>query len=338
MTSALARFPGNDPTCTANVLGSLMKHKPFHLILMISVALSGGLAYGQGSPGAIVKKPRTLQDYKPATLKEIGTMDSDVANPRDQETRLGKDAGLLPFRVRVVFTAFTKPISATSNDVLEDWARCCAGNPDHYTKTYANEMQFVENGAAYWLAVQDRLVADFQRDLRVGEAIDLFLIRISARGDDGNRSSALLVEGFQKAVPNSDQAKESLDWIRNNLPSFAEKDLKVEVPARCQLKITDSSNSTSLSKAVVFVPLTDLDPMKVRVLWRQGRDTSELELSTTASKRSILFMLYQGGPAEGGQASKYSLTVRDREKAEAMAEAFRRAINLCAGGTDPKVK
>ena len=44
-------------------------------------------------------------------------------------------------------------------------------------------------------------------------------------------------------------------------------------------------------------------------------------------------MLYQGGPAEGGQASEYSLTLPDQEKADAVAWAFRRVIELCAGKT-----
>ncbi|MGH9428502.1 MAG: hypothetical protein ACRD2L_19620 [Terriglobia bacterium] len=295
-----------------------MKHKTFHLVLFIGVVLGGSLAYGQGSPGAIPKKPRTLEDYKPSTLKEIA-----AGNPKRDE--------LLPFRVRVVHTASVRPISKTSNDVLHHWARCCAGNPDHYTKAYTSELQFVENGAAYWLAVQDRLVADFQKELKAGEPVDLFLIRVSARATNGERGSVLMVERFQKAEPNGDQVKASLDWIRGNLSSYTGKDLKVEIPEPCQLSITDSSNRAGVSKAVVWIPLIDLDPSKVSVEPQQGSDMWGLWLHTTAGKNSIRFMLYQGSPAEGGQASKYSLTVRDREKAEEMAEAFRRAINLCAG-------
>jgi hypothetical protein len=301
-----------------------MKNKSLHLIFFLGVALSGGLAYGQGSHGAIPKRPRTLEDYKPSTLKEVAAEDA-------------KGNELLPFRVRVVYTASVRPISATSNDVLHRWAQCCAGNPDHYTRSYLSEMQFVENGAAYWLGVQERLVADFQAALRVREAIDLFFIRVSAGETNGKRDSVLLVERFQRAGKIGDQTKESVDWIRSNLPSYAEKDLKVEVPGPCQLRITDSSKNASLSKAVVIKPLTDLDLMKVSVLSRQSSAAWDLWLHTTANKRSILFMLYQGGPAEGGQASKYSLTFLDREKAEAMAKAFRRAIHSCAVARAPRV-
>jgi hypothetical protein len=293
-----------------------MKHKQL-LILLIGVALSGSLAYGQASsPGAITKKPRTVEDYKPGTLKEIVVEGA-------------KRNGLLPFRVRVTYTASARPISTTSNDALQDWARCCAGNPDHY-KGYIRELRFVENGAAYWLAVEDELVADFQKELKIGDVVDLFLIRLSPTETIRKRGSVLLVERFQKAGPNSDQVEASVHWIKSNLPSYTGKDLKVEVPGPCQLNITDSSRSAGVSKAVVWMPLIDLDPSKVSVEWQQSSDMWALWLHTTGDKNSIRFMLYQGGPAEGGETSKYSLTITAREKAESLAEAFRRVIKLCA--------
>ena len=292
-----------------------MKHKPLHLILFVAVALSSGLAYGQGSPGPIVKKPRTVEDYKPSTLKEIVTGDAN----RD---------GLLPFRVEVIFEASVRPISKTSNEALNHWAQCCAGNPDHYTKAYTREMQFVENGAAYWLPVQDSLVADFQEQLKAGQAVDLFLIRVSAPGSNGKW--VLLVERFQRVEPKNDQAKESLEWIRSTLPSYTGKDLKVGIPGPCELSIADSSKSAGVTVAVVWIPLIDLDPSKVSVEFQHGSDMWTLWLHTTSGKNSIRFMLYQGGPAEGGETSKYALSIPVKKRAAAMAEAFRVAINLCA--------
>ena len=298
-----------------------MKYKPFHLILFIGVALSGSLTFGQSSPGPIVKKPRTVADYQPSTLKEIATRDA-------------KGDGLVPFRVRVIFEAATRPISKTSNDALHHWAQCCAGNPDHY-KGYIREMRFVEKGAAYWLAVEDELILDFRKELKFGEVVDLFLIRLRVPETRGKRGSVLLVERFQKAGTNSEQVKQPLDWIRSNLSSYTGKDLKVEIPEPCRLSITDSSRSPGVSKAIVWIPLIDLDPSNVTVEPQQGSDMWALWLHTNAGRNSIRFMLYQGGPAEGGETSKYSLTIPVKEKAETMAEGFRRAINLCATAKSP---
>jgi len=294
-----------------------MKHKSLQLMLLLGLALSGSLAYGQGSLGHNTKKARTLEDYKPFTLKNIAAKDS-------------KRDGLLPFRVRVIFEGSARPISKTSNDALHHWAQCCAGSPDSYTKFYFNEMDFVENGVVYWLPVQDSLIPDLQRELKPGEAVDLFLIRVSARRTNGKRSSVLLVEKFQRVEPNNDHAKESLNWIKVNLPSYSDKKLKVEITGPCQLRITDSSSRAGVSKGIIWINLIGFEPSKVSVGPQQVRGMWELSLHTIADKHAIRFMLYQGGPAEGGETNKYSLTIPVKEKAEAMAEGFRRAINVCA--------
>ncbi len=295
-----------------------MKHKSLQLIVFLGVLLIGSLTYGQGSLGAIQKKRRTMEDYKPSTLKKI----SGATLNR---------TGLQPFRVRVEYTESVRPISSTRNDLLHHFAQCCAGDPGHYTKAYLREIEFVENGSSYWLPVHEKLVPDIQAELKASETVDLFLIRVSVP-DPGVKGDSvlLLVERFQRSAANNAQLTESVNWIRSNLPSYAQDDLKVEVPKPCELKISDPSNSASVSKAVVFIPLADIDPMKITVLRNQSSAAWDLSLHTTASKPSILFMLYQGTPAEGGKATEHSLSIRDREKAGAMAKAFRRAINLCA--------
>jgi len=112
-----------------------MKLKLVHFLLVLGIGLSADLAYGQDSLPAVAKKARTLDDYKASTLKEIVAMDSDIQTRRDGETSGRKRDAILPFRVRVVYTASSRTISTTSKDTLQRWAQCCAGNPDHYTKT-----------------------------------------------------------------------------------------------------------------------------------------------------------------------------------------------------------
>jgi hypothetical protein len=48
-------------------------------------------------------------------------------------------------------------------------------------------------------------------------------------------------------------------------------------------------------------------------------------------------MLYQRSSAEGRESDKYALVFGDRQNAEAMAQALRRAINICAGAISPPV-
>jgi hypothetical protein len=181
-----------------------------HMVLFVSVALGGSFAYGQGSLGPAVKKPRTPEDYKAATLKEILAMDADLAKPGETQVGVVDRAALLPFRVRVVYTASVRPISAVSEDALDRWARCCAGSLDHY-KSYTSEMRVVEHGASYWLVAKDKFAADLKERLEVGDTVELFLIRIRNRPDRGRgrRRSVLLVESFKNTEPGSDKGRVS---------------------------------------------------------------------------------------------------------------------------------
>jgi hypothetical protein len=290
-----------------------MTNRLIHLALLL--LLCGSLVWGQDSLGPHPKKARTLEDYRPSTLRAM-------------VKHLPKANELVPFRVRVVYSASTRPVSQRTRDVLQNWVQCCAGNPDHYTKSYLNEMKFVENGRRYWLAVQDRLISDLNAEVTSGEAIDLFLIRVSALAKGKERESALLVETFQRPSAKNDP-KQSIEWIKRNLPTY-EKNLGAEVQEPCTLRITDAVNNASVSKSVFILPLADLDPVKVSVLRVQSIDAWNLSLHTAGGKSSILFTLYQGSPAESGNTTSHSLTFGDRQKAESMAKAFRTAIKLCA--------
>src|SRR6266446_1885558 len=170
-----------------------MKLKLVHFLLVLGIGLSGNLANGQDSLPAVAKKARTLDDYKASTLKEIVAMDSDIQNRRDGETSARKRDAILPFRVRVIYTASSRPISTTSKDTLQRWAQCCAGNPDHYTKNYDVERPFNENGRSYWLAIQKSLIPNLEKELKPGEFVDLFLIRLNSNESNGKTGSVLLV-------------------------------------------------------------------------------------------------------------------------------------------------
>lgn len=175
-----------------------MSAKLIVLVLVSALAISGSLARGQGSSGQILKKPRTPEDYQPSSLKKIVAIDADDENVT-AGSKSSKYSDLIPFRVTVVYTGSARPISEKSKTALFRWARCCAGNPDQFTGPYDTEMRFEEDGKAYWLAVRKRSIPDFEKETKAGRAINLYLIRVTARRTDGQPGSALLVERFSPA-------------------------------------------------------------------------------------------------------------------------------------------
>ncbi len=162
-----------------------MHYKSTGVFLWVAILFSGPLVFGQDMNQPRVKRERTLEDYQPATLKEI--------------SRLHTDSTLLPLRVQATYTGLTRPLSQSAKDFLRNWANRYAGSVEHYTAHYKIEMQFIENGVKYWLAVSAKAPELFQTQMQKGQSVDLYLIRISEAKSDHPSSWLLLLEKFSKS-------------------------------------------------------------------------------------------------------------------------------------------
>jgi hypothetical protein len=83
--------------------------------------------------------------------------------------------------------------------VLRQWARLYAGFPEGYTEPYKAELLFTEDGTGLWLAFKEKAVQSFASELKRGEVVDLYLIRVGAAKTYGAWEPLLLVESFRKA-------------------------------------------------------------------------------------------------------------------------------------------
>jgi hypothetical protein len=178
--------------------GELMKRKSSYVVLLSALLLGGNLAYGQDSLGAKPKKPRTPDDYKPRTLKEVATAGAGAESRGNKEETMVVHADILPSRVKVTYTGSTRPLPQIKKEVLRQWARLYAGFPEGYTEAYETELLFIENGAEYWLAVRKKSLPHFEQALKRGEAVELYLIRVGAARAPDEWESMLLIESFQK--------------------------------------------------------------------------------------------------------------------------------------------
>jgi hypothetical protein len=179
-----------------------MKRKSSYLVLLLAFLLGANSAYGQDSLGPKPKKARTLDDYKPRTLKEVVAKGSDERSRGNKEETMIVHADILPSRVRVTFTGSSRPLPQIKREVLRQWARLYAGSLEHYTRRYETEMLFLENGIEHWLAVRKESLPHIEEALKQGEAVDLYLIRLgAARASDRASDSwepMLLIENFRK--------------------------------------------------------------------------------------------------------------------------------------------
>lgn len=166
-------------------------------ILFLVILFGGTFAYAQDSLGPKPKRPRTLEDYQPRTLKQL------VAEPPDSESLGNKEETMLvfadisPSRVRLTSTGSTRPLSQIKKEVLRQWARLYAGNPEGYTEPYETEMKFTEDGVAYWLAMKKRAIPQMKKGMKPGEPLDVYLIRLGAAKIGDDWEPMLLVEDIR---------------------------------------------------------------------------------------------------------------------------------------------
>lgn len=171
--------------------------------LLLAFLFLCGAAYSQGFP---------WNDFRPRTLKEIVNMEADVEQRNQKENTIVFHADMLLSKVRVIYRGTSRPISKVKKDMIRNWAKM-AGNPEEYANNYESDFLFTEDGAEYWLPVQKKVSAYFDKELKVGDAVDLYLVRAGAIRTAVKWDWLLLVEEYQKsegAAPASGGAQDSM--------------------------------------------------------------------------------------------------------------------------------
>jgi hypothetical protein len=175
-----------------------MKLKSSHFVLLAALLLGCNMAHGQDTLGAKPKKARTSADYKPRTLKVIAAPERYADGRGNKEETVRVTADILPSRVRVTYTGLSRPLPQIKKEVVHQWARLYAGSTESYTEPYDTEMLFTEDRAEYWLAVRKKALPQVRQELKQGELVDLYLIRVGAARASGKWEPMLLIESFQK--------------------------------------------------------------------------------------------------------------------------------------------
>ena len=175
-----------------------MKRRLCIFVLLLTSASATILAHAQGE-----KKPRTEADYRVRTLLDLTTLQPDyIANSPDYKD--AKDlwnvvhGELLPSRVKVVYDGTTRPAIDRKKSVIKEWANRFAGMPEFYTVPYETEMLFTEGSKNHWLVVKKESVPQFEQELKKGEMVELFLIKLGNARVDNKLEPVLLVEKFVK--------------------------------------------------------------------------------------------------------------------------------------------
>lgn len=146
-------------------------------ILLLSL-VGATITYGQRE-----KKPRTVADYQPRSLREVTTLLPETfraalaerGDEGNKDLKIIVHGELFPSRVKVVYSGTKRPLIQDKRNLIVSWANRFAGVPESYTAPYQTEVLFTEGDQSYWLAVRKELL---EHEWKQGEALELCVIKL----------------------------------------------------------------------------------------------------------------------------------------------------------------
>ena len=162
---------------------------------ILSLSLIGAtITYGQGE-----KKPRTIADYQPRTLRELTNLVPETFRAAlaergaegNKDLKIIVHGELFPSRVKVVYSGTKRPLIQDKRNLIVSWANQFAGVPEFYTAPYQTELLFTEGDQSYWLAVRKELL---EHEWKQGEALELCIIKLGNTRVGDALEPVLLVE------------------------------------------------------------------------------------------------------------------------------------------------
>ena len=138
--------------------------------------------------------------FKPRTLKDVTAMTTKSFKPDDS---LFLATNLLESQITVTFTGKSRPTTKERQDFISTWVNML-GHPKEYEKLYQREFLYKEGKDEYWLPTQEPVTKYFDKELKEGDEMTLFLIAIGAyKSGEKDIDCVLLVEEYQKSKPTS---------------------------------------------------------------------------------------------------------------------------------------
>jgi len=166
-----------------------------YLLILALVFVANSLTiYAQGS--------FPYEEYEPRTLSEIVSLNADVKNAdvivgKKDVPHIVLNANFLHSQARVKFMNKTRPVSTDRKELLKIWQKTY-GIEERIANLYENEYLFKECDYDYWIPVQKQVAAYFPKELKEGDMISLFIMRVGGKKINANWDWLFLANEFKK--------------------------------------------------------------------------------------------------------------------------------------------
>lgn len=134
------------------------------------------------------------EKFKPRTIKDVISITTRAVRP-DDSLFLATD--LLESKMPVIFTGKSRPILKDRQTFISTWAGML-NYPKEYANSYRHEYLYKEGSDEYWLPTQEPITKYFDKELKEGDEMTLYLISTGAYRSRQNIDCVLLVEEYQK--------------------------------------------------------------------------------------------------------------------------------------------
>jgi hypothetical protein len=162
-----------------------MRRSAITALVGVAVLLLAGVSAAHAQGAWDRYKPGSLHDVEEAGLEELATF----LSPDGPRTALsGHDH---PTRARVVYTGESRGMTAGAAELIGLWVRAF-GHAAETESLFQKELLFREDGRAFWLPVQEPLVAHLET-LEPGSPVMLYVIWLGARRESGGQFVGLFV-------------------------------------------------------------------------------------------------------------------------------------------------
>lgn len=140
------------------------------------------------------------QEYRTRTLAEVVKQNTDDLAGRDaayrDKTTVIFSADPQYSQVRVTYTGTTRKIVGARRTHVDEWA-ATFGLKQDIAALYESEMLVLECSTEHWVPVQKQVMSHFEKELKKGDPVTLFIMFAGGRKIEGTWNWIFLVNEFQ---------------------------------------------------------------------------------------------------------------------------------------------
>jgi len=146
---------------------------------------------------ATAQAQENRDNYQPRTLSQIIEQHRVIAANGTSGISLLFSADVFPSRVKVTYMGDKRAIPASRKEFIAEWAK--TRKLDRGTvDLFEDELLFKEGPTEYWLPVQKQVVPFFAEELKNGDVVELYLMWIGSRTENGATDWVFLVNEFKR--------------------------------------------------------------------------------------------------------------------------------------------